>query len=243
MQPISEFDSLLRACQNSDLETVTSLIQGGANPHAKNSRGKSAIDIVTANERIEGGEDRLKASLIINSNEGNVRKIKLLLALGGDVNQVDSNGFTLLHIASSKGHLEIVKTLIEAGADLNAKNQNQRILKYGVILPGREESSTQKPTALAYSPFATEPLHLACQNGHLEVVETLIRAGVETQNKDHEGNCPLDIAIKNKNSQLSSLLTKAIMERRIESPSPSIGVRIETPPMAEGERQGGGRRD
>ena len=61
------------------------------------------------------------------------------------------------------------------------------------------------------------------------------------QNKDNNGNYLLDIAIKNRNSEIASFLTSSYMERRIESPSPSIGVRIETPPMAENEGQGGGR--
>jgi hypothetical protein len=62
------------------------------------------------------------------------------------------------------------------------------------------------------------------------------------QNKDNNGNYLLDIAIKNRNSEIASFLTSSYMERRIASPSPSIGVRIETPPMAEGEGQGGGRK-
>ncbi len=232
------------ACAEGHLEVIKELIKARANPHARNSSGESAIDIVTANEQIEGGEDRLKASLIINSNEGNAEKVKLLLALGGDVKQVDSSGFTLLHIASSKGHLEVVKALIEAGSEISPQNENQKAVKFYVINPSPEGSLT-KPL-FAVSPFASEPLHLACQNGHLEVVKTLIEAGAVTQNKDNNGNYPLDIAIKNRNSEIASFLTSSYMERGIASPavSPSIGNRSElsqSPSRVEGEGQGGGR--
>ncbi len=54
---------------------------------------------------------------------GNVSKVKSLLARGADPNHPD---IYLLHTACENGHLEIVKALVEAGADTEGRDNNGR---------------------------------------------------------------------------------------------------------------------
>ena len=56
-------------------------------------------------------------------DRGDVNAVKQALRDQGSkaVNDVDSNGATLLHIAANKGSTEIARLLIEAGANVNAR--------------------------------------------------------------------------------------------------------------------------
>jgi len=177
---------LYLAFRDDHFEVVKELIRAGVDLEDKNN----VISIATSQEAqiMPQEEDRLKVALISNSPRGNAKKVKLLLALGGDVNQVDSKGFTLLHIASLSGNLQVVKTLISAGADVNAQNQNQKTVKFVVINPSPEESSAKPPVSLAFSPFGTEPLHVACTNtnDNSEIVKELIKAGANVNAKSSE---------------------------------------------------------
>ena len=49
--------------------------------------------------------------------------VERLIQAGGDVNEKDVNGDTLLHYASRNGHVEVVNVLIQAGGDVNKENQ------------------------------------------------------------------------------------------------------------------------
>ncbi len=60
------------------------------------------------------------------SREKNVEAVKLLLALGLDVNQADEEGRTALHGAAHKGRNEIVQMLVDAGAKLDAHDVGSR---------------------------------------------------------------------------------------------------------------------
>ncbi len=58
-------------------------------------------------------------SLIMASQEGKTKIVKLLLDKGADVNYVNKYGRTSLLLASAFGCTETVKLLIENGADIN----------------------------------------------------------------------------------------------------------------------------
>jgi ankyrin repeat protein len=60
--------------------------------------------------------------LIQAAEQGNIAKVKTLLAQKVDVNIKDIYGRTALMRASQNGHNEIVKILLAHGADVNAKN-------------------------------------------------------------------------------------------------------------------------
>jgi len=54
--------------------------------------------------------------LIAAAKNGNIAKVKALLAKGADVNVKNNNGNTALDAAKASGHTEIVQLLIKAGA-------------------------------------------------------------------------------------------------------------------------------
>lgn len=54
----------------------------------------------------------------------NISKVKMLIALGADVNCKNDVGSPILFEAASQGYLEIVDLLIKKGADVNMKGLN-----------------------------------------------------------------------------------------------------------------------
>lgn len=85
-----------------------------------------------------------------------------------DLNCMNQNSETPLHVASKLGNFRVCVILCKFGADLNIKDQNGR-------------------TAL----------HLACQNSHYRTVQVLIRSGSTLHTQDNLGNTPLHYAISN----------------------------------------------
>jgi ankyrin repeat protein len=63
------------------------------------------------------------------------------LSLGSDINAVNHNGDTALHIASAQGYIEVVRLLASQGADLNARNA-KGLTPLGALL----EKKTHKRT-------------------------------------------------------------------------------------------------
>ena len=64
--------------------------------------------------------------------------------------------------AAMLGRVEVVKALIDAGADIQKKGQ-----------------------------FGYTALHAAAQNGHLDVVQTLVKYGASVNCKNDDGDIPL----------------------------------------------------
>ena len=86
-------------------------------------------------------------------------------------------GTTALYMASQKGYCEIVRMLLDAKADPNMR-ENVR----GVLIIVLGESINDRVHCLQRGFIA---LHIACQEGHLKVAETLItaHANVNAQTK------------------------------------------------------------
>ena len=82
------------------------------------------------------------------AKDGDLGKVKGLIAEGSDVNVSDENALTPLHLAAYRGHKDIAELLILNGADVNATD------KAGI-----------------------NPLNLAEEKGHKEIVELLIKHG------------------------------------------------------------------
>jgi ankyrin repeat protein len=65
-------------------------------------------------------------ALCFAAGDGDLRRVKELLAEGYPVNAFDDLSWTPLHHAARKEHLDVVRHLIAAGADVNA-HQEERI--------------------------------------------------------------------------------------------------------------------
>lgn len=77
------------------------------------------------------------------------------------INQQNSDGWTLLHVAANEGHVDLIDLFVEYGANIDARSRNFRT-----------------------------PLHVACIRGNLGVIQAMMMAGADINAKDIDGNTP-----------------------------------------------------
>ena len=109
------------------------------------------------------------------------RTLKLLIAVGADVNATDDSKETPLHLAAEVGQVAVVNALIAAEADVNATNN-----------------------------YRETPLHLAAKWGRLEVMRALIAEGAKLDAKNNYEETPLQIVKNRHRSDIIEILKAGV---------------------------------
>ncbi|VDI17281.1 Hypothetical predicted protein [Mytilus galloprovincialis] len=147
--------------------------------------------------------------------KGHYETVKLLLGLNGqtinscvDTHTINKHGFSILHAACYNGHTKIVKLLIDVGMNVNHTTVvgatplslacwkgHYDTVKYLLDL---REHTLQGPIDRTTNPKDGWPtLHVACLNGHIEVVTVLIDSGFNINDTTADGYTPLYLACQN----------------------------------------------
>lgn len=106
----------LTAAKGADAEMMRFLAAHGANPHAKNVNGTTALMACAGVEMFNKDEDS-------GTNAEGLECLKVAIALGGNVNEANSQRETALHGAIHRGSNPIVQLLADHGAQLDPKNK------------------------------------------------------------------------------------------------------------------------
>jgi ankyrin repeat protein len=169
------------------LEVVRLMLEYGADPNVQD-------------------EDK-STPLHLASRCGHVNIARLLLERGADVNARDADGWTSLHQASRGGYVEVVQLLLDHGVDVNAQNlytSTPPHLSSGhghVDIPKALPEFDMEVDASSWS-----PLHLASQEGHLEVVRLLLTRGANLNVKTEDWHTPLFLASNNGRLEVVQIL-------------------------------------
>lgn len=146
----------------------------------------------------------------------------IIILLYSQVLQID-NGF-LLHRACSNGHVETLDLLVKMGREVDEYDESgiSPIGQAGML--GRSDliyELLRDPKIVSQgSNICFTPLHYACQGGHFECVQSLIKLGANVNKKDSYGLAPIhyaalyghiDILVKLLESDLETeTITKAL---------------------------------
>lgn len=112
-----------RASQSADLPLMKLLLEHGADPkigtNGENGGKVSPLEVAAGIGWVEGVTFEW-------SEKDNLEAIRMLLDLGLDPNNQDTDGRTPLHGAAHKGRLEVIKLLVERGAKLDTRDFGSR---------------------------------------------------------------------------------------------------------------------
>ena len=166
---------------NFDTDDIYTEFMGSIN-HAENL----ASCCYTTADLINNPMDNGNTLVIVAISLGHLEIVKVLIKLGGSVNQGKVDGQTPLSAASLLGYLEIVKVLLAAGGDVNQAD-----------LSGET------------------PLHLASIGpSSVEVVKLLIASGALVNKVDNNGNTPLHIAQNDDQSETVEIMQREMNWQR-----------------------------
>lgn len=136
---------------------------------------------------------------------GKMKKVKMLLASGAEVEAVDESGQTPLHAACKSGYKQIVRCLLDKNANTNVetisgktplflacKNGHYDVVK--ILLEKKYVHANNGPDVDAKNHRGRTPLFIACKKGHLDVVKTLVDYGANVCETDENSWTPLHAA-------------------------------------------------
>jgi ankyrin repeat protein len=205
------------ACVGGHITVVKRLLEAGADIAAVDKTGQTALHVTSqfGSESIAGELLALEQSSEVNATDnhghtalflaashGHAVVVRLLLSNGGRSDDQDGSGSTTLHAAARSGHLDAVDALLRGSRGQSTVDASGKHGQSTVDTSGKHGRSA---------------LHLACLNGHTEVVERLLAAGADRQAFDDEGLSPLHMACRNGHPAVVKALLGGGWARLIEA--------------------------
>lgn len=150
------------------------------------------------------------------ARDGDMDRVRLLLASGASANGELDHGLAPLHWAAMQGHRDVVELLLANGADLHMDRRDAHCVVVGTplhcsafmghldivrLLIARGADADCRTMAGAHMIGGT-PLHEASRGGHAAVVQCLIAAGVDVNAKANRSRTALHYASKGEVTRL-----------------------------------------
>lgn len=170
--------NLIDKSMEGDASAVRSLLEGGADVHARDEKGRTA--------------------LYYAAESGHLDVVQALLDHGADVNVKDPDGRTPLILAARGAHTGVAQELMDRGADIHARCYGRSALLWAI-----ESSDIDIVMALLEhgadvnesNENGTTALMSAAEEGHTDVVKVLLDRGASRYARDQDGRTALSYAI------------------------------------------------
>ncbi|XP_026674118.1 ankyrin-2-like [Ceratina calcarata] len=139
------------------------------------------------------------------ANDGDIQKIQRLLEDDIDLNDTDTEGRTPLHYAASKGQINVVNLLLSSGADvdvssgdgqtpLHVATSNGHWKIVDILLQHVNRDNLDMFINAETIRTSTTSLHIAAENGFLDIVCCLLSYGAIYNIENKKGETPADLS-------------------------------------------------
>ncbi|KAK7502989.1 hypothetical protein BaRGS_00005615 [Batillaria attramentaria] len=159
--------------------------------------------LVENSARIDVVNDEQATALHKAASLNHVEVVKFLVDRGARINRRDKDNYTPLLLAATYGHVETVELLLQKGADYTAVDKYD---KTAIYLAAEENQKGVLEKLLSYpqvkrlinvnEQYDNSPLHIASQQGYLDVVRCLLDHGADLDSKNEEEQTPIHLAAK-----------------------------------------------
>ena len=149
--------------------------------------------------------------LMLVARDGSVKATELLLNAGAKVYPSNVFGETALMLATYAGHEPVADMLLAKGADVNANPGGWTPLHYAAFA-GYIRLANKFISLVSVVDVKTlnqlTPLMVAAMNGHLEIVQTLLKNGADPTLRDANNLSAYDHALARANTIIAGVLSR-----------------------------------
>lgn len=230
------YSALHHACLNGHIDIVRLLLTHDASPILPDMRGSTPLHLAawageeeimrlllaqsyqTVDVNLQTIEK--ETPLHCAAQHGHMEALTILLAHDADPNMRNSRGETPLDLACQYGRLEAVQMLIHTHPELIAAYSYSNLKSaqaYSKFTHTGYSNSPASPSLVLSAPntptcniFTHTCLHLASRNGHKQVVEVLLAAGVYVNVLTPSGSALHEAALCGKESVVKTLMKAGI---------------------------------
>lgn len=236
--PLEHNDALILACASGNLELVKCLLESGAPAGVVGKRfhglrnGRASPFHMACHH---GHEDLVRlfldrgvdvdmevgdsgTPLQLAANSGHVGPILLLLQAGADVNRIPKNKRPALSAAATHGNVNPIRLLLQAGADVDCVANNKETALSIAASCGHLDAVRELLDAGAtiYEPQKRKnALISACHSRSLMVLELLLEAASDSENRKQAILEALDVVVKDNYGEMLGLIS-TYMEPSVE---------------------------
>lgn len=179
-------------------------------------------------------------ALIAAAAAGRAEEVTQLVRSGAPLEARDAQGRSALLRAVAENHVGVAKTLLEAGASPNtqAANRDTPWLLAGAL--GRAEIIAamlpHRPDLSIRNRFGGNALIPACERGHVEAVQVLLRSGIDLDHVNDLGwTCLLEIVILGDGGPRHQQVAKLVLDAGAD---PNLADRNGVTPLAHARQRG-----
>lgn len=184
--------ALLEAATGGMGDAMKVLIESGAIVDFIDDDGVTPLMAIAAQGKLEA------QSLVIDE----LKKVKSSQELTDHINMLSYSGGSSVMFAAAGGHVECAKQLMALGANIKdiARSSHGYVEKLAKMI---EEGQVQDEEPHVDGVTA---LHVAAQQGHLDMVKFLLESGADVHHLDDAGRSPLVLAIQGNYGEVASNL-------------------------------------